>query len=223
MPLKIKPPKIKRITDRIYLAVFSNRFDLTMTFMRYQEYYESPKYRNKVFSLAEFMRWYSLTYGNGAFTYPKDWNGFNIPAPKIFEVIKQLNENQNGWNDSNIYDFVMRDLVVTIKKLVKDDNFYIIGIHEDDDDESTRRHEVAHGLFWTNKEYKKKMTKLVIGLPKGVRIHLQKILKKRGYCRAVFVDEIHAYMTTGLMYQANKKLLKKRMDPFKRVFREYYK
>ena len=59
MPLKIRQPKVKKITDRVYLVTFTNRFDLTMTFMRYQEYYESPKFRNKIFSLAEFMRWYS--------------------------------------------------------------------------------------------------------------------------------------------------------------------
>lgn len=222
MALKIKHPKVKRITDKIYLVTFNNRFDLTMTFMRYQEYYESPKYRNEIFSLAEFMRWYSITYGKGAFTYPKDWNGFNIPAIKIFEVL-ELISTSSGWDDMNEYDYLMFGIVDKIRRKLKTDNFYLIGIHSTDKDDDTRRHEIAHGLFWTNAEYKKKMSVLVGLLPKKVKNHLTKILRKWGYSKHVFIDEIHAYMTTGFSKGMNKKLLTKYRKPFKRVFQEYYK
>jgi hypothetical protein len=222
MPLKIKQPKVKKITDRVYLVTFSSRFDLTMTFMRYQEYYESPKFRNKNFSLMEFMRWYSLAYGDGAFTYTKDWNGFNIPAIKIFEVLNSLGV-ETAWDKMHEYDYCMFGIVSKIKEQLKDENFYLIGIHSDDKDKETQRHEIAHGLFWTNSEYRNKMTALVKALPKTAKTHLKKVLRKRGYCKNVFIDEIHAYMATGLIKAMSKKLLNKHRKPFQSVLKEYYK
>lgn len=220
MSLKIKVPKIKQIVDRVYQLSFKNRFDLTMTFMRFQEYYESPKFRDKVFTFAEFMRWYSVKYGKGAFTYTKDWNGFNIPAVKIKELMDRLVEEQLI-EDLTEYDLLMFGLIHKIKEKVGDWNFYLIGIHGDD--VSTAKHEICHGMFWTNETYRKEATTLVKNLPKKARQNLEKVLKKRGYHPSVFVDEINAYMSTGLINKMNKKLLKRYRKDFKLLFRRYHK
>jgi len=137
--------------------------------------------------------------------------------------MEKLNKDQNRWNDSNEYDYIMFGIVSKIKEQLKDDNFYLIGIHSDDKDKETQRHEIAHGLFWTNTEYRMKMTTLVHALPIKVKKHLKRILQKRGYCKNVFIDEIHAYMSTGLIGAMNKKLLNKYRKPFKEVLKEYYK
>ena len=80
--------KIKEIKPNIFLFEFKHNYDMCMHFLRYQEYYESssPKYRGKAFEIFDFMRWYSLKYGKGAFTYVDDWDGFNIPSHIIWSL-----------------------------------------------------------------------------------------------------------------------------------------
>ncbi len=220
MSLKIKSPKVKKITDRIYQLSFNNRFDLTMTFMRFQEYYESPKFRNKVFTLVEFMRWYSVTYGSGVFSYTIDWNGFNIPAIKIKELMDRLVE-EGLVEDFTEYDLLMFGIIHKIYQKVGDWNFYLLGIHGND--AATADHELCHGIFWTNKIFRDDVIKLVGNLPKKVSNHLMAVLKSRGYCSNVFTDEINAYMATGLIKKMNKKLLKAYRKDFINLFERYKK
>src|SRR3989344_6116167 len=62
----------------VYLVVAPSQYQLAATFMRFQEHYESPYFRKKIFSVEEYMDWYARKRGN--FTYYKDWSGFNIPS-----------------------------------------------------------------------------------------------------------------------------------------------
>ena len=62
---------LKEIKGGIFLVEFDNQYDLAMTFLRYQEFYESPKFKGKRFTIIDFMEWYSKEY-DGAFTYTKD-------------------------------------------------------------------------------------------------------------------------------------------------------
>ena len=49
-----------------------SQYWLTSTFLRFQEYYESPKFRNLGFSLEEFQDWYVTTRDHGEFSYYSD-------------------------------------------------------------------------------------------------------------------------------------------------------
>lgn len=44
----------REIVDRIHVATFDTQRELCSTFLRFQEHYESPEFRGKVFSLAEY-------------------------------------------------------------------------------------------------------------------------------------------------------------------------
>jgi hypothetical protein len=48
------------------------------------------------------MEWYSKKQGDGAFTYPTDWAGFNIPSAVVTGV------HALGISDYNRYDERMR-------------------------------------------------------------------------------------------------------------------
>ena len=76
--------KCKEIVKDIYQISFSSRKELTRTFLRFEEYFESPKFRGKIFSLNEFKKWYTANSPEGKktkrFTYYEDWHGFNIPS-----------------------------------------------------------------------------------------------------------------------------------------------
>ena len=70
--------KKSKITQKIFLLEFENQKDITSSLLRFQEHYESPEFKDKIFTLEEFKKWYSSI--KGGFTYYTDWNGFNIPS-----------------------------------------------------------------------------------------------------------------------------------------------
>jgi hypothetical protein len=164
---------------------------MAMHFLRYQEHYESPsnRFRNKAFTWIDFMEWYSKKFGKGSFTYPIDWGGFNIPS----WVIKYV--HQLGISDPNRYDKEMLQIWNKCAMRYPDESFYIIGAVGE---KGALQHEIAHGFFYTQPEYKKRATKLVKALPKNLRKKMNTYLKKVGYTAGVYIDETQAYMATGM-------------------------
>lgn len=165
----------------IYLIESSNRQDLAETFMRFQEYYESPVFRGKPFSVEEFSAWYASQYG--AFTYAKDWSGFNIPSA-VLEPFRRGDFDPLTEKEKRLLD------------MLKDDRgpFYVIGATPEDDwFKDTIRHEFVHGAFATNKDYREHVVRL-IRLKKPDKI--KKVLAGMGYGQNVLEDEMNAYLLT---------------------------
>lgn len=209
--------KLKEVKPRIFLVNFDKKdtYDMSMLFLRYQEFYESPNidFRGKHFLLLDFMEWYSHTYGNGVFTYPIDWAGFNFPGKIVDDV---FNEGL-GISDHNRYDTEMAIIYDKCHKKCPDGNFYIIGAACN---EKVIKHEVAHGLFYTNSSYKTKMTKLVKNLKPSIRKKINKELKNMGYTPKVYIDETQAYLATGFasldLPSTNK------YEQFSKTFNSFY-
>jgi hypothetical protein len=61
-------------------------------------------------------------------------------------------------------------------------------------------HEIAHGLYFTNKEYRKKVNELIGNIKPKHYDKLKKKLIKMGYVddKKIIDDEINAFMSTGL-------------------------
>lgn len=217
--MKIKYELFK-IIDRVYLIIFDNQYDLSMFFLRYQEFYESPnkKFRNNQFEIIDFMNWYSKKFGNGSFSYTKDFIGYNIPSKIIDDV------NAIGIMDKNIYDYEMIHLHRKLQKEVHD-NYYLIGISNLNNTNvfksMTFNHELAHGMYYTIPAYKAQMERLVKQLPAKVRKASYSWLKSIGYTKEVFVDETHAYMSTGYGEKFSKFGWKRASKPFVKVYNEF--
>src|ERR1700677_4556048 len=75
--------KLLRPQPKVIHLKFKRKKDLTMTMLRFQEHFESPKFKNKFFSLEEFKAWYSTTTKSKKFTYYSDFNGFNFPSKTL--------------------------------------------------------------------------------------------------------------------------------------------
>jgi hypothetical protein len=185
--------KIKQVKPNIFLFEFKHNYDMCMHFLRYQEFYECPssKFRGKPFELIDYMRWYSMTFGKGDFTYPTDWSGFNLFDGNIIKQVYDL-----GIADRNLYDYEMLNAWRECNTKVNGGKFCIIGAIKGDDE--TLRHEMAHAFFALSDEYKKHMTKLVKALDPVIRKETNSTLKRIGYTPKVYVDETQAYMATGL-------------------------
>jgi len=138
MSIKIAKSKIAK---GIYLLRFKTQYELTATFLRIQEHYESPHFHGRIFSLEQYMDWYAKRYGN--FTYYQDWAGFNVPST-AFQQFYEGKFNPLSEKEKQLL------------RLFKDvrERFYVIGIYDSGAKDSLT-HELAHALFFVDDSYRK--------------------------------------------------------------------
>jgi hypothetical protein len=84
-------------------------------------------------------------------------------------------------------------------------------------------HEIAHGLYFTNKAYKKMVDTLINNIKPTHYNKLKKKLIKMGYVddKKIIDDEIQAFMSTGLYNGLNTKELKVYEKEFKSNFKKF--
>lgn len=193
---------ISEVAPRVYHIEFSNRVDTALHFLRFQEYYESDceLFFRKPFFFADYVRWYSMNRGNGSFSYPSDWSGFNVPG-FIFEKFYKDYFYEELSLDINTFDRSMRGIIDSIQKKfgIKsyDWNFYLIGTTTSKENNKTLQHEIAHGLFATSSDYRTDMLRQINSLDIGFIREMEANLAKLGYNECVHFDEIQAYLSTG--------------------------
>ena len=222
--MKIKHPlmkgKVVEIKPRIYCALVDDDYDRAMLFCRYQEFYESPykKFRGKPFTWMEYMRYYKRAWKKDVFTYPHDWVGYNIPS----NIMQKA--NHVFYKDTE-YDQIMNDIYhyCAIDSQNKNEGtrcgWYLIGASSKD--LRTMDHEIAHGLYFTNKKYKKSVDKLIGDIKPKHYDSLKKILIKMGYAddKNIISDEIRTFMSTGLYNKLDGKAFKQYEKGFIKNFK----
>ena len=153
--------------------------ELGRTFIRFQEYYESPnpEFRGKIFTLGVVRQWYSIKYG--ADTYHHDWTGFNFPS-RILLPFKQ-----------GLFDPLTSEEIELLNLFkYRHDNFYIMGAQNS----ATLRHELSHALYDSNEKYRNEIDSYIKKNKRGLAKTKQYILDK-GYAEEVINDELQAYIT----------------------------
>lgn len=213
---------VKEVKPRIYCVTVDDDYDRAMLFCRYQEFYESPykKFRGKPFTWMEYMRFYKTSWKKRTFTYPDDWSGYNIPS-------NILGSGVDLFYKETEYDVIMNDIYFhcSIDSQNKNNgtrcNWYLIGASSKD--LNTMDHEIAHGLYYTNKEYKKEVVKLINNIKPTHYDKLKKKLIKMGYVddKKIICDEIQAFMSTGLYNGLDTKELKVYENKFVKTFKTY--
>jgi len=176
--------RIRKIPEYpIWHVNFSNRRILALAFLRMQEHYESAssRFRGKIFTLDEFKRWQIKE--KRRFSYLNDWRGFNVPSPVVLAVY-------NGFPEHNLNEI---SLFRALKKrgILQRKKFYLIGTFGWEPE--TVAHEIRHGMFYCDRDYRRKITQIV----KKYKLEtFCKYLLSIGYCRKVLIDEIQAYTLT---------------------------
>lgn len=184
--------KTIKITEEIVAVQVKDDYDRTMLFCKAQEFYESPckLFKGKKFSIWDYFRWYSKKFGDGCFSYTKDFVGFNMPlivAKKCYEI-----------NDIETpYDEILNSIVE--RYFVNGKRKYLIGVESLNS--STFEHEMCHAMYYVDEEYRKKADELTASLSDSVKKKMKKNLSNMGYNSSVFKDEVQAYMAT----EVNKK------------------
>lgn len=173
--------RVRLITPSVYVVSADSHEELAMTFLRFQEYYESPRFKGEYFSLDQFKSWYAEEYGS--FSYAEDWSGFNVPS----SVLKPFVDGSFG------------ELSDLEKKLLAElgsanGDFYVIGSNEIND--STFLHEMRHAYFYTNKQYAEEVKVLLLSELDSLSGILIKLVEM-GYHQDVLLDEAHAYLSAN--------------------------
>jgi hypothetical protein len=215
--------KVVEIAPKIYGAVIEDDYDRAMLFCRYQEFYESPykNIRGKYFTIFEFMRTYTKQRKADMFTYPWDWSGYNIPS-------NVLEKAHDTFYKETEYDVIMNDIIFYCANdaMRKNDgtrtNWYLIGA--DNFSSKTMNHEIAHGLYFTNKKYKKSCDSLISEIKKKDYNLTRKSLVKMGYAddTKIIDDEIQAFFSTGLYKSFDNDSTRRYAKKFEENFLAYY-
>jgi hypothetical protein len=226
--MKIKSPyvtgEVKEIKPQIFAVSIKDDYQRTMLFCRYQEFYESPyeEIRGKFFTWEKFMMVYRDKWKKKLFTYPEDWSGFNIPSNIVDKAITLFGK------DEGPYDEIMSDIWYYCENYpLKFENprtkWYLIGA--DSFKSSTMNHEIAHGLYYTNRNYKKQCDHLISEIKPIHYEKLRKKLTKMGYIgdKKIIDDEIQAFMSTGLYNGLDTKELKRYEKEFIKNFKSFTK
>jgi hypothetical protein len=170
------------VTKQPYNSVWvkaDSQDELGLTFMRFQEHYESanPEFRNKIFTLGQLRYWYSENYGSNC--YHIHWIGFNFPS-SVLTTFKEGLFDPLTKEENNLLELLR----------YRKDNFYIIGAQNN----SILRHELAHALYASDTKYRTEIDSFISKNKNKLKAVSEYILAK-GYCDDVLNDEIQAYIT----------------------------
>jgi hypothetical protein len=171
--------KIKSQPYNSVWIIADSQEELGRTFIRFQEYYESPNpdFRGKIFTLGVVRQWYSIKYG--ADTYHHDWTGFNFPS-RILLPFKQ-----------GLFDPLTSEEIELLNLFkYRHDNFYIMGAQNN----ATLRHELSHALYDSNEKYRNEIDCYIKKNKRGLA-QTRKYILDKGYTEEVINDEIQAYIT----------------------------
>lgn len=176
----------------IYLVTSKSQHRLAMTFVRFQEHFESPEFAGKVFTLEEFADWYASQHDD-FFSYSDDWSGFNIPS----------------WVLEKFRVGMFDPLSLKEKRFLQRTNFigdpaYFIGMNVAKGIKiGTLRHEMVHALEYVRPDFGEDMRNNLcvsrdIGPFAQVLGRLLRKLREMGYGESVLESEAVAYLITGL-------------------------
>jgi len=170
------------VLERVFLVECEERRELAATFLRFQEHYESPRFRGRVFTREQFVAWHAGE--RGAFTYYDDWSGFNVPS-WVLEPFR-----------SGLFD-PLEPRERRLLELFRGEQgpFYVIGAVGDgvQVDLATLEHELAHALYATRDDYRREVRDCLRDEDTSA---LERELVSLGYCAQVLRDEVHAYLLT---------------------------
>jgi len=173
---------IQKITATIIHVNFKIQKELTKTFCRFQEHYESPEFKGKVFTLGQYREWYSERYG--AWTYYTDWSGFNLPDYTL-----------QPFKDGLFDPLTDREQLFLDRFKHKVGKFYIIGTY-DDKKAAALDHEICHALYYLDEEYQREVSSLIghTDVRLSTFAPIRKLLIDKGYADEMLDDELQAYL-----------------------------
>ncbi len=196
---------VAQYIDNVFLVTCGNSVTLAKMFLRFQEYYESTKFKGKVFTFEKFKKWYSR---GRKFTYYSDWGGFNIPG-YVVDFFRT-----GAFNPLTPLELKLLNLIPIIPK---DQKYYVIGSPSRSID--TKTHELAHSLYYLKPSYNLLVRRCLKRYTKENRVAIKKVkeyLINIKYDKSVILDELHAWLITERETLKSEKLWIKDFDKYRK-------
>lgn len=205
------------VKSGIFLIEVDGNEDLGHMFLRAQEFYESvnPKIQGHKFTFEQYKTWYESQSEDGTFSYGEDWIGFNLPSHAI-EACYTINTERTMY-DERFLNF--SNLCSVMSQAQGMDSYYLLGVRKGDT--QTLDHELAHGLFTVNKDYRQETQMHIALMSDEKKNYLYNWLTKKGYAASVHNDEIQAFLSTGLHSTMDAQWLSKDVEVFRKIFERY--
>ena len=224
--------EVTEVAEGVLRVEARTQYELASTFMRAQEFYESPyeEIRGRYFTHERYMD--ICAYGNKrsaaneiVFSYLEDWNGFNVPGHIFDEWASLFAEYDSSCAANGLMWDKEKKLIELIYEKQSTDKFYVIGTN-DEGHKGDYDHELSHAWYYLDKEYKDKMTDLVKKLSKSAKEQIKDHLMDDGYRDGVIEDETIAYLTTNTMVEVEELFDKVRIPwtmvlKFQKAFAEF--
>ena len=177
----------KQIIPNLYHLKFDSISNLGKALIRPQEFAESPLFQNKVFTTSELKRKY-----NSRNPYISCL-GVNIPGhylTQFFDTFPSITKAE-------------LEVFTSLKSAINDrtKKYYLIASYTPKNNKESLNadfHEIAHGLYYINDEYKQQQIKIVSETLSQTNYNKIKsrLLAYNCYNQSVIEDEIHAYLAT---------------------------
>ncbi len=189
---------------RLFHFEFKDHIEACLSMVRMQEFYESPKFRNKFFTIDDYINWWCRQGKDKSFDYMNEVAGYNIPGDKVVRWIKEFYFD-TGYDVSDRELAVLNKLeslgVIDWEAMNRGKNptdFYIIGTCKGiSNPEGYLAHEIRHAMFYLIPEYRDGMMEVIGRFP--CNQFRKKLLNDKdvSYHKSVINDEVHAYALTG--------------------------
>lgn len=176
--------KVTEILPNVLHFNFRSYRTMVRHFLRFQEYWENPHFRNKIFTHKEYKDWYLQQHDS--YDIEVSWAGCAV-SEKAFEPFfnKQFKPNDK------------EKAVLEVVKHLRGDRFFVITSVGNDQD--TVLHETAHAMYGMNAQYRKQVKSILEStLSAKTRDFLNTELSKMEYGPLRFDDELHAYLMEGI-------------------------
>lgn len=191
---------------KIFHIRFPNYYTMGATLLRFQEYYESPRFRSRVFTLEDFMDWYADASGH--FGYFEDWIGFNFPSLSL----------------RPFYDGRFDPLTRKEKKFLNlfrgvESSFYVIATISSSPIKDLR-HEMCHAHYYLYLNYRRAVKTCLEGHDV---VDIEDELDRTGYHKTLFPDEANAYLITGFGgIDIGRRQYRKLRQKLRQIFKKHF-
>ncbi len=186
--------EVIEIKPRIYFARFKDQFSMCMTLLRISEHQEDP-FRGKIFTIEEYMKWYADSLGGGRFTYDKDISAMCIFGHQIRSFIKKFNNKIMSQDEKDFIEILTN---IIPKDILKSNKKFCMICTFHGENSIDFKHEMAHALFYLEKEYRDKVKKIIGKIKKPIKAKLIECLRDFNYniSDLEFIDEINARISS---------------------------
>lgn len=163
---------------------FDSFCNLGKALVRPQEFAESPKFKDKVFTTSRLKKY--ITHCSPYVAYA----GFNIPGSYVDEFFAKFPAITKA--ELEIYHH--------LNSLNLPERYYVIGSADKAAKKPSWKagdHETAHGLWYLDEEYREEQRSHLEAMPPKLLKHVREVLLSWSiYAPAVIEDECHAYLGT---------------------------